>query len=137
MNPARLPIVGVAALTLAGCGGGGATLATFAGEWQGHTRSLTITRSGEGIESIYSGCCDFAIAIHFRLSRPHGTSRAATATAVVTAVRIGDKSAFGKGDSPPHVGESKVIRLRDGVITETLTGANYCSTSVKRWTCGA
>ena len=133
---ALLPAVAVASLALAGCGAGDATIATFAGTWQGHTRGLKITRAGEGTESIYSGCCFFAIALHFQLSRPHGTSRAATATATVTAVRVGDRR-WWIGVGKPSVGDSKVIRLRDGVITEPLTGTNYCSPNAKRWTCGA
>jgi hypothetical protein len=37
-------------LVLVGCGGDTATLATFAGAWQGHARSLAITRSGDAQE---------------------------------------------------------------------------------------
>src|SRR4051812_22320631 len=82
---ALLPAAAAACLALAGCGRGGATLATFAGTWEGHTRGLKITRAGEGTESIYAGCCHFGIAIHFQLSRPQGTSHAATATATSAA----------------------------------------------------
>src|SRR5919109_1508816 len=113
-----LSATGVAALVLASCGGGKATLATFAGTWQGHGRTLKITRAGLAKESIYSGCCYSVLAMEFRLSLPHGTPRAATATATVTAVRIDDKSWFTKANPAPHVGESATIRLRTGVITE-------------------
>jgi hypothetical protein len=132
-----LPATAVAALALAGGGGGKATLATFAGTWQGHGHTLKVTRAGLGKEWIYSGCCDLALAMKFRLSRPQGTPRAAAATATVTAVRIGDRSWFTKANPAPHVGESRTIRLRDGVITETLTQTNYCSPSAKHWVCGA
>src|SRR5207248_9030212 len=50
-----LPATVVAALALAGCGGDKATLATFAGTWQGHGRGPTITRGGAANESISSG----------------------------------------------------------------------------------
>jgi hypothetical protein len=133
---ALLPTAALAAFALAGCGGGKATLATFAGSWEGHTRGLTIARGGNAKESIYTGCCDFVIAVRFRLSRAQGTPRSATAIATVTAVRIGDRSVFTKADPAPRVGESRTIRLRDGVITETLTGTNYCSPTAKHWTCG-
>jgi len=123
----------VAALALAGCGGNKATLATFAGTWQGHGRGLKITRAGLGEEGINSGCCYSVLSMKFRLSHPHGTSRAATATATVTAVRIDDRSWFSKANPAPHVGESATIRLRAGVITEMLTGTNYCGPSAKDW----
>jgi hypothetical protein len=127
----------VAALLLPGCGSDKATLATFAGTWQGHSRVLKITRAGLAKETVYSGCCDFVLAVEFRLSRPHGTARAATAMATVTAVRIGGRSVLTQANPAPHVGESRTIRLRDGVISETLTRTNYCSPSAKHWVCGA
>jgi hypothetical protein len=119
----------VAAFTLGGCGSDKATLATFAGTWQGHSRGLNITKAGVAKESLYFGS-EFVLAMEFRLSRPHGTPRAATAAATVTAVRIGDSSVFTRANPAPHVGQTRTIRLRDGVITETLTGANYCGPSV-------
>jgi hypothetical protein len=132
---AVVPAAAVAAVTL-GCGGGKATLSTFAGRWEGHSRGLTITRAGDATESIYSGCCEFVIAVKFRLSHPQGTRHAASATATVTAVRIGDKSVFSKQHPAPHAGESRRIRLRDGVIAETLTGTNYCSPATRRAVAG-
>jgi hypothetical protein len=73
---------------------------------------------------------DFVVELRFRLSRPKGTPHDATATATVTAGRIGDRSAFTGAHPAPRVGESFRIRLRDGVITEPLTGANYCGPGV-------
>jgi hypothetical protein len=46
-------------------------------------------------------------------------------------VRVDDKSWFTKTNPAPHVGEAATIRLRAGVITETLTATNYCGPSVK------
>lgn len=76
----------------------------------------------------------FVIALWFHLSRPRGAPHDATATATVTAVPFGDKSAFTAAHPPPRVGEAGRIRLRHGVITETLTGANYCSRTAGHWT---
>src|SRR5256885_9461776 len=128
-----------AALLLTGCGGTDATLSMFAGTWQGHTRGLVITRAGAARESIYSGCCTFGLAVRFQLSDPKGTARAASATATVTAVRIGRGAVFTKANPRPRVGETRTIRLKDGVITETLTGTNYCRPGLdpKHWVCGA
>jgi hypothetical protein len=138
MRDGRLPATAAAGLLmLAGCGGGDATLATFGGTWQGHGHTLKITRAGVATETIDSGCCHLALAVDFRLSNPHGTARTATATATVAAVRTGEQSAFAEAIPKPRVGQSRTIRLREGVITETLTGTRYCSPAAKRWVCGA
>jgi hypothetical protein len=131
---AALPAAAMATFALAGCGGDKAMLATFAGGWQGHARGLGITRTGNAKEWISLGLGHFVIALRFHLSRPRGTPHDATATATVTAVRLGDRSAFTAAHPPPRVGESRTIRLRDGVITETLTGAQYCSPTARDWT---
>jgi hypothetical protein len=117
---------------------GKATLATFAGTWIGHTRGLRIRRDGHATESIYSGCCDPALNLTFRLSRPGGTTNNATATALVTGVWVRDRNAFTKAYPPPQVGEVRVIRLRNGVIGETLSGTDYCDTNAENeGKCGA
>ncbi len=131
---AALPAVAMTTIALAGCGGDKATLATFAGGWQAHARSLTITRTGNAKEWFSVGLGHFVIALRFHLSRPRGTPHDATATETVTAVRLGERSAFTAAHPPPRVGESRRIRRRDGVITETLTGANYCSPTARHWT---
>jgi hypothetical protein len=137
---AALSAAALATLALAGCGGDRATLATFAGTWQAHGRTLKITPTGNAEERISLGLGHFAIALRFQLSRPRGSPHDATATATVTAVRLGNTSAFTAARPPPRVGESRTIRLRDGVLTETLTGANYCGPTAGDWIdagCGA
>lgn len=130
----------IATLALAGCGGDKATVATFTRTWQGHGRTLKITRTGNADESISYGLGHFVIALRFHLSQLKGTPHDAIATATVTAVRLGNTRAFTAARPPPRVGESRTIRLRDGVITETLTGANYCGPTAGDWLdegCGA
>ena len=131
---AALPAAALATFALAGCGGDKATLATFTGGWQGHGRTLHIRRTGNAEEWISLGLGHFVIALRLHLSRPRGTPHNALATATVTAVRLGDRSAFTAAHPPPRVGESRRIRLQDGVITETLTGAHYCSPTARHWT---
>jgi hypothetical protein len=115
-----------------------ATLGTFTGSWIGHTRGLVIRHGGHATESISSGCCDPVINLTFRLSRPGGTTTNATVTATVTGVWIRDRSAYTKAYPAPHVGEMRVLRLRNGVLTETLTGANYCDNEAENaGKCGA
>jgi len=131
---AALPAAAMATFALAGCGGDTATLATFTGTWQGHGRTLKVTPTGNAEEWISLGLGHFVIALRFQLSRPRGTARDALATTTVTAVRLRNTSAFTAAHPPPRVGESRKIRLRDGVITERLTGAHYCSPTARHWT---
>ena len=127
---AAVLVAAMATLMLGGCGGDKATLATFAGGWHAHARSLKITRAGDAHEWLSLGLSDFVVELRFHISRLSGTRHDATATATVTAVRIGDRSAFTAAHPAPRVGESFRIRLRDGVITEPLTGARYCGPGV-------
>lgn len=115
-------------------GTGPTTLASFAGDWWGHTRALRITRHGHATERIGSGCCDPVIDLEFQLSRPRRFQNALTATATVTAVRVRDAGAYTGARRPPNVGETKTIRLQGGVITESLMGTNYCADYVSK--CG-
>jgi hypothetical protein len=114
-----------------------ATLATFAGDWVGQDRSLKITRKGVGIELAYDNCCQRAIAVHFQLTSPAGSSAHATALARVTFVHVYDKTDFTKTSPAPHPGEKKRIRLNNGVISETLTYQRYCGRGAKAGACGA
>jgi hypothetical protein len=127
---AALLVVAIATFALAGCGGDKATLDTFAGGWMGHGRTLTVTPTGNGREWISLGLGYFVIDLRFKLSQPKGTPDDATATATVTAVRLGKASTFTAARPAPRVGESRRIRLRDGVITG-LTGDHYCGPTIK------
>jgi hypothetical protein len=136
---AALLTAAMVTFVLTGCGGDKATLPTFAGTWQAHGRTLKITRTGNGQEWISLGLGHFVIALRFHVSQPSGTPDDATATATVTAVRLGKASTFTAARPAPRVGESSRIRLRDGVITG-LTGANYCGPTAGDWLdagCGA
>ena len=117
--------------------GRGATLATFAGLWYGHTRSLTIDRNGLARESISDGCCHRLIDLQMHLYRPRGVVGNATVMVRVTWVHIHDTS-FSPGYSPPRAAETARLRLRGGVITEPLTGTNYCDLAADmQGRCGA
>jgi hypothetical protein len=135
----RLAAAAIATFALAGCGGDKATLDTFAGTWQAHGRTLTITRTGNGQEWVSLGLGHFVIALRFHVSQPSGSPHDAMATATVTAVRLGDTSVYTASRPAPRAGESRRIRLRDGVISG-LTGENYCGPDAGGWIgagCGA
>jgi len=139
---AAVPVAAMATLSVGGCGGEKATLDTFAGNWHAHARTLKITRTGNGHERFTLGLgSGVVVELRFQLSRPTGTPHDATATAMVTAVRIADtdRDAFTAAHPPPRAGESFRLRLRDDVITEPLTGANYCGPGAEWPTggCGA
>jgi hypothetical protein len=127
---AALPVTAMATFALAGCGGDKATLDTFTGTWQAHARTLKITRTGNGQEWISLGLGHLVIALRFKLSQPRGTPDDATATATVTAVRLGKASTFTAARPAPCVGESRRIHFRDGVITG-LTGDHYCGPTIR------
>ena len=128
--PAPVLVAAIAGLALGGCGGDKAALRTFAGGLQAHARSLNISRTGDAQESFSLGLSNFVVELRLHLSRPRGTPNDATARATVTAVRIGDRSVFSAAHPPPRAGESFRIRLRDGVITEPLTGTHYCGPGI-------
>src|SRR2546430_5469604 len=111
-----------------------AALASFTGTWQGHGRTLNVTRTGHAEEWISLGLGRLVIALRLHLSRPRRTPHDALATATVTAVRLGNTSAFTAAHPPPRVGESRRIRLQDGVIIETLAGAHYCRPTARHRT---
>jgi hypothetical protein len=136
---ASLAVSSLLAFVTSGCLGssGGAKLSTFAGLWQGHAHTMKISDTGYATEWVYIGADDFIVKLEFRLSRPGGTSRSAKAVATVTHVRLGHASDwFSKSLPVPRVGESRTIRLNDGVILEPFTDAYYCG-RVWKSQCGA
>ena len=71
----------------------------------------------------------------FQLLRIQGTANDATASFRVKAVRLYNVKIYWKSTPRPHVGQVSELRLRNGVISERLTDANYCSP--RRTVCGA
>jgi hypothetical protein len=100
-----------------------ASLATFTGYWGGHTRSMWIKPNGRGSEHINSGCCYDDGTVHFQLLRAKGTLENATATFRITALKRGD----GNLTSKLHVGQVGRLVLKNGIVTDNLTGVYYCS----------
>jgi hypothetical protein len=100
-----------------------ASLATFVGGWGGHTRRLSVAANGVATEYDNDGCCHFVIKVSFRILRAKGTLTDATATFRVTSVKRGEWRSKGQ----PRVGQVGELVLKDGVVTDTLTGIYYCS----------
>jgi len=86
-----------------------------------------IGRNGRAEEHIDDGCCTPVIDLEFHLSRPRGTWQRGTDTATVTRVRFRNRRYFTKGHLAPRVGATRTLRLRDGLLMESLTAAVYCN----------
>jgi hypothetical protein len=98
-----------------------ASLATFAGGWGGHTRGLQIARDGRARESVDDGCCTRVYDLAFRILSVTGTVTRATATYRVTAYLRHS------GGPRLRAGELGRLELRDGIVSNDLTGVYYCS----------
>jgi hypothetical protein len=110
------------------------TLKAFAGTWNGHSRTLTVSASGRAHETVGDGCCTPEIDMTFQLSNPRGTDAAhATATATVTAVTL-----WAASGPKPKVGDKGTVELVDGELTDSLGGASFCDREAQaRGVCGA
>jgi hypothetical protein len=99
-----------------------AGLATFAGEWGGHTRGLKISSAGQGQEGVDDGCCYREYRMTFQILSVSGTLTNATASFRVTSFKRYDTSI-------PSVqsGQTGTLQLKNGILDNTLTKVFYCS----------
>ncbi len=111
-----------------------ASLSTFAGYWWGHGRGLNIHRSGSGLESTrtYFNRPPYNATLRFDVISVSGSEATADARIRVTAVR---NSHHTLSHVPIRLGQLGTLRLRHGVITDSLTHITYCGPRVDR--CGA
>jgi hypothetical protein len=99
-----------------------AKLATFAGRWGGHTRGLLITSAGRGRESADAGCCTRVYELTFQILSVTGSLTRATAV-----YRVASLKRYESGVRRFHVGDVGKLMLKDGIVTNTLTGDFFCS----------
>lgn len=99
-----------------------ATLATFAGGWGGHTRGLSITATGRGSEDTDDGCCTHVYRLTFQILSVSGTLTRGAAVYRVTSFKR-----YGAGVRQLHPGDTGKLVLKDGIVTNTLTGVFFCS----------
>jgi hypothetical protein len=100
-----------------------ASLATFAGSWGGHTRELSITAGGRGVESADDGCCIRLYEMSYQILSVSGTLTRATATYRVTSF-----TRYAQEVPAVQVGQAGSLVLRNGIVTNTLTKVYFCST---------
>lgn len=112
-----------------------ASLATFVGDWIGHTRDLVVTSAGTATESISDGCCTPVVTASYRVDSVSGTAADATAAVTVTSVTPGSE----RFSPMPTVGEHGTLHLSGGLLTSSLTGGTrYCDLREARsFACGA
>jgi hypothetical protein len=115
-------------LVLSGCGGADdARLATFVGHWWGHTRGIDVYRSGRGKEYIGTGAARLAT-LTFDILRVTGTPAVADARIRVTSARVFNRSGY--FGFLPHTGEFGTLRLRHGLVTDSITRVVYCAPGI-------
>lgn len=99
-----------------------ATLATFAGEWGGHTRGLSITSAGQGREGADDGCCTRVYQLTFQILSVKGTL-----TRAIAVYRVAAFKRYEGGVRRLRVGDVGKLVLKNGIVTNTLTGDFFCS----------
>lgn len=99
-----------------------ATLATFAGIWGGHTRTLSITPTGRGQESAYAGCCTRVYQLTFQIVSVNGVLTRATAV-----YRVASFKRYENRVRNLHVGDVGKLLLNEGIVTNALTSDFFCS----------
>lgn len=103
-----------------------ATLATFVRPWGGHDRLFAIRSSGTGVEKVRTFAAGppspYYATLTFDLLRVTGTRTVADARIRVTSIHN-----FNHTLPPIHVGELGTLRLRHGIVTDSLTRVDYCS----------
>ena len=100
-----------------------ASLRTFAGTWGGHTRGVSISMSGVGQESASDGCCTRLYHLSFQITSVSGTLTRARAVYRVTAFT----NYANGGGITINVGDIGKLRLRNGILANTLSHDYFCS----------
>jgi len=122
-------------IVVAACGGGSrASLGTFTRHyWWGHGRLFVIHRSGRGAEKLrtYPERPPGYAPLTFDVTSVTGTPAAADAHIRLTSVQNAYHILSSKRI---HVGTLGDLRLRHGVITDSITHATFCAPRVDR--CG-
>lgn len=99
-----------------------ASLATFAGAWGGHDRGFSITSTGRGLEGANAGCCARVYEMAFQIVSVSGTL-----TRAVAVYRVTSFKRYESGVRRLHPGAVGKLLLRNGIVSNTLTGDFFCS----------
>jgi hypothetical protein len=83
---------------------------------------LSITAAGRGSETVDDGCCTRVYDLTFRITAVTGSLTRATAVYRVESFRR-----YESGVRKLHPGDVGKLVLKDGIVTNTLTGDYFCS----------
>jgi hypothetical protein len=115
-----------------------ASFKPFVGEWVGHTRFVSVSRSGRLEAHVGDGCCDPIIDVVLQLSNPRrdGNAWAATTRVVSATAHAGWKQT---GRPAPEPGDRGTVRVgADHILVESITGNGFCDPDrTAPGTCGA
>jgi hypothetical protein len=115
-----------------------ASFKPFAGEWVGHTRFVSASRSGRLEAHVGDGCCDLIIDLVLQLSNPRrdGNAWVATTRVVSATAHAGWKQT---GRPAPEPGDRGTVRVgADHILVESITGNGFCDPDrTAAGTCGA
>lgn len=115
-----------------------ASLSTFVGRWGGHGKGLDIKPSGRGHEwvGIPSPHPPYIASLSFRVISVTGTPARPVARYRITSARHWFRAV---SDAPVRIGTVGVLRLRRGVLTDSLMGnwRLFCGPGSAPAACGA
>ena len=114
------------------------SFAAFRGVWIGHTRTVTVSRSGRLVETVGDGCCDPIIDLVLQLSEPHRARGNWVATSRVISATVHDGwSAYGR--PAPKPGDRGTVTIgADHILVESISSNEFCDQDkTEPGTCGA
>ncbi|WP_445256846.1 hypothetical protein [Nocardioides aurantiacus] len=110
------------------------TFEGLVGSYRGANRTLVVSESGVVTEKLASATGP-VIDLTYRLSEVTGDAARRSATATLTAVRVGDPEMI--SGAVPQVGATGRFALERGVVTPPFLGTTYCTPSVAKKSCGS
>lgn len=113
------------------------SFAAFAGDWSGHTKFVSVSRTGRLEEHVGDGCCHPVIDMVIQLSNPHRVGTAWVAKGQVLSAKVHD--GWDTSQPAPKPGDRTVVRVgADHILTESITGYVFCDPEkTAPGTCGA
>ena len=115
----------------------GPSFAAFAGDWTGHTKSISVSRTGRLEEHVGDGCCHPVIDMVIQLSNPHQVGATWVADGRVVSAKVHD--GWDTAQPAPKPGDRTTVRVgADHILRESITGYAFCDPDkTEPGTCGA
>ena len=109
----------------------------FTGDWTGHTKFISVSRTGRLEEHVGDGCCHPVVDMVIQLSNPHRVGATWVADGRVVSAKVHD--GWDTTQPAPKPGDRTVVRVgADHILTESITGYVFCDPEkTAPGTCGA